>query len=151
MRSVECNVMEDDSGSFWGVAGAVADIEIGEEKLPYAEDPKHAYPVYKRGGKKITTGKGVGDGIRPGPIADKPYGEWNTCEVIAVGGTGIHVVNGKVNMVITNSRYKQGDAWVPLAKGKIQLQSEFAEVYFRNVRIKPLKEIPENYREWVPK
>jgi len=32
-------------------------------------------------------------------------GEWNTIELLCVGGTSVHIVNGKVNMILTNSRH----------------------------------------------
>ncbi len=34
---------------------------------------------------------------------------------------------------------------VPLIKGKIQLQSEAAEVFYKNIQIKKLDQLPEEY------
>jgi hypothetical protein len=151
LRSVECNVMEDDFGSFWGVAGAVADVEIGDAELAYAEDPKTNYPVYKRGGRRVTSGFGGVSGIRPDPIVEQPHDRWHTAEVIAVDGTGIHVINGQVTLVISNSRHPVDGRLVPLQRGKIQLQSEWAEVFYRNLEIRPLAAIPGEYELWVPR
>ena len=61
--------------------------------------------------------------------AEKPTGEWNTVEVISYNGRCIHIVNGVVVNV--------GDH-ASLKSGKILLQSEFAEVYYRNVKIRKL-------------
>jgi hypothetical protein len=72
-------------------------------------------------------------------------GEWNTIEVLSVGQTSVHIINGKPNMVLTNSRRKVGYKEVPLTRGKIQLQSEGAEVFYRNIVVQPLKKIPEEY------
>jgi hypothetical protein len=94
MKSVESNVMEEDCGSFWSVAGTIVDVEIGEEMLPYREDPKTGFPVYKKGGRRYMAGLDGGDGIRPSPIIDKPLGEWNVAEVIAIDGTSVHAFNG---------------------------------------------------------
>jgi hypothetical protein len=38
---------------------------------------------------------------------------------------------------------------VPLRKGKIQLQSEWAEVFYRRIEIRPVREYPAEYREAV--
>jgi len=83
--------------------------------------------------------------IVKGADYEKKTGEWNTIELLTVDGTSVHVVNGKPNMVLTNSRRKVGDKEEPLTKGKIQLQSEGAEVFYRNIAIKPLEKIPEEY------
>jgi len=149
MKSVESNVMEEDCGSFWSVAGTIVDIELGEEKLAYREDPNSPFPVYKRGGRLKTAGPAGGDGVRPSPIVEKPHGEWNTAEVLAVGGDSIHIFNGQVTMVLRNARHKVGERIVPLTRGKIQLQSEWAEVFYRKIEIRPLREFPKELRDWV--
>jgi len=60
---------------------------------------------------------------------EKPNGEWNTVEVIAKDGNIKHIVNG----VVVNEGNDPS-----VQKGKILLQSEGAEVYYRNVYIKTL-------------
>ncbi len=61
--------------------------------------------------------------------AEKPNGEWNTVEVICDGGTIVHIVNGvEVN--------RGTDASV--TRGRITLQSEGAEIFYRNVELRPL-------------
>jgi hypothetical protein len=61
--------------------------------------------------------------------AEKPNGEWNTVEVISVNGKCAHIVNGTVVNYGENSS---------LIGGRILLQSEYAELYFRNIRIREL-------------
>ncbi|MFL5810279.1 MAG: DUF1080 domain-containing protein [Flavisolibacter sp.] len=61
--------------------------------------------------------------------AENPKGEWNTMEVISYNGRCIHIVNGVVVNVGENASVKNG---------KILLQSEYAEVYYRNAAIKEL-------------
>jgi hypothetical protein len=74
---------------------------------------------------------------------EKAIGEWNTVELYCVGTTSVHVVNGKVNMVNYNSGKYLGEGNIePLSKGKIQFQSEGGEVFLRNIKIKPIEEIP---------
>jgi hypothetical protein len=61
---------------------------------------------------------------------EKPTGQWNTIEVVCDGGTIVNKVNGvEVNCGTDSS----------VAKGKIVLQSEGAEVFFRNVTLTPLR------------
>lgn len=61
--------------------------------------------------------------------AEKPNGEWNTVEVVCDGDKITNIVNGEV--------VNEGHA-SSVTKGKILLQSEGAEVFFRNVKLKPL-------------
>jgi hypothetical protein len=59
--------------------------------------------------------------------AEKPNGEWNTVEVISFNGKCVHIVNGMVVNYGENSS---------LTEGRILLQSEFAEIFYRNVSIR---------------
>lgn len=73
---------------------------------------------------------------------EKPRGQWNTLELFTVGSTSVHVVNGAVKMVLRNSSHIVDNRIEPLTKGKLQIQSEGAEVFYRNIRIQPIVEIP---------
>jgi hypothetical protein len=56
------------------------------------------------------------------------------------GDTATYIVNGFVNMRVTD--LKRWDAatetWLPLDHGRIALQAEYAELFYRNIRIRPL-------------
>ncbi|MEN0051950.1 MAG: family 16 glycoside hydrolase, partial [Bacteroidota bacterium] len=73
---------------------------------------------------------------------EKAHGEWNLLEVYTIGDRAVHVVNGKVVSALTNARYKEGDQEFPLMGGKIQLQSEAAESYYKNVEIRFIADFP---------
>ncbi len=140
MQSIECQIMEEDCGDFYsvggtGVPGPLVDVEgvRQNEKGPV---------LYKKGAPKII---GVRSRIVRDVNHEKPLGQWNTIELLSVGGTSVHIVNGKANLVLTNARRKVGDKEEPLTRGKIQLQSEAAEVYYRNIAVKPLRQIPSEY------
>ncbi len=60
---------------------------------------------------------------------EKPNGEWNTVEIISYNGKCIQVVNG----VVVNVGEDAGNK-----NGRILLQSEYSEIYYRNVKIKKL-------------
>ena len=61
--------------------------------------------------------------------AEKPYSEWNTVEVISYNGECIHIVNGE--------EVNRGEK-ASTTQGRILLQSEYAEIYYRNAKIKQL-------------
>jgi hypothetical protein len=135
MQSPECQIQEHDCGDFWSVAGVIVDVE-GERK-----DGKGPL-TYKKGGTKATVASGR---IVKSADFEKPNGEWNTIEALVVGNHAVHLVNGKPNMVLTNIRRKVDGKEEPIHKGKLQLQSEGAEVFYRNIAIRPLKKIPDEY------
>lgn len=58
-------------------------------------------------------------------------GKWNKCEIIVMGNKyAIHKLNGRIVNLATN---------LPFSAGKIGLQSETAEIFYRNIEIKELK------------
>jgi len=134
MRSIECNVMEKGVGQWWSVAGVYCDAEAVKLVLdrapwvPYRgeSDGEECY-VYQPGFPLVTVP--ASDGITPSMEYEKPHGEWNICEVIAWGNVGVHLLNGKVNLVVLNPRYREGNREIPLNHGRIQLQCEAAELY----------------------
>lgn len=69
-------------------------------------------------------------GFRGKNDVEKPQGEWNTCEAISDKDTLTYIVNGKTVMKGTKTN---------ITKGRILLQSEGAEIYFRKVELHPLK------------
>ena len=60
---------------------------------------------------------------------ERPTGEWNTIEIICNGDQVEHYVNGH----LVNSGTKAS-----VSSGKILLQSEGAEIFFRRVDVEPL-------------
>ncbi|MEM6829334.1 MAG: DUF1080 domain-containing protein [Bacteroidota bacterium] len=140
MSSLECQIQEGDMGDFVALVKARADVfstKTGERR----------YQVTGEEDTMITYGAGGGNPAychikEPN---EKPNGEWNTVEVICVGNKSMHVVNGKVVMVVHNHRKVVKGAEEPLTKGKIQLQSEGAEAYYKNVQIKAATKFPKAY------
>jgi hypothetical protein len=51
-------------------------------------------------------------------------------------------------MALSNSRYVVNGKEKPLLKGKLQLQSECAEVYYKDIYIKPIDGIPAGYASY---
>jgi len=75
---------------------------------------------------------------------EKPMGEWNEMEIQVYGSErAVFIFNGVKVFEITDFTKKDKDGnVVPLAKGRIGLQAEWAEILYRNIRIKelPVKE-----------
>ena len=77
---------------------------------------------------------------------DQP-GFWNTIELVCFEDRCVHIVNGKVVMALKNARYKDGDKVVPMMDGKLQIQSEAAEVFYRDLQIREIPKMPREYEE----
>ncbi|MEP6676376.1 MAG: DUF1080 domain-containing protein [Ferruginibacter sp.] len=60
---------------------------------------------------------------------EKPTGQWNSLEIISYNGKCVQIVNGVIVNVGEEASIKSG---------RILLQSEYAEIYYRNVRIRKL-------------
>ncbi|MEP4077192.1 3-keto-disaccharide hydrolase [Haloferula sp.] len=72
--------------------------------------------------------------------AEKPKGEWNEMEIRVHGSEkATFILNGEVVLETFNftQKNKAGEK-VPLEKGRIGLQAEWAELLYRNIRIKEL-------------
>ena len=137
MRSLECQVQEHDTGDFWGVGGTFADVAGDAEG-----EGKDRKVVHRPGAPLVAVGGTPRRAIKA-LDNERPTGEWNTVEVMCVRGTCRHVVNGKTNLVLTNPRQPGADgAMVPLTKGRLQIQSEGAEVFYRNIQVRPISELP---------
>ncbi|QBG46778.1 DUF1080 domain-containing protein [Verrucomicrobia bacterium S94] len=124
---LECQVQESDLGDFIPLAGPRAEV-----RTAVVEGTKRRR--YDAESEEYTGGY-----ISAWPEMDKPHGEWNLMEIYALGDTSVHVVNGKVVMVVENARRADGK---PLTKGQIQLQSEAAECFYKGMRIRSIDVLP---------
>ncbi|HKK43576.1 MAG TPA: DUF1080 domain-containing protein [Bacteroidales bacterium] len=138
MRSHEYQIEEGDCGDYWACAGAIADV-----RSVMRDDSTW---IYNKDGELHTfsTESPEGRNCIKSVDAEKPSGEWNTVDLYCVGPTTVHMINGVVNMVLQNSRQTAGDSIIPLIKGKIQLESEGAEIFFRNIRVTSVDKIPDD-------
>ena len=78
---------------------------------------------------------------------EKPKGEWNTLDLICFNGDSIHVVNGVVVMRLHGAQRLDGPAPAPLASGQISLQTEGAEVFYRDVAVQRITAVPAEFAE----
>ncbi len=146
LESVEFGILEGgETGDFWSVPGTqgvrvIVDLEA--EEIP-PEDRRYPEQVlrYRRGAPKRV---GIADGLLNGDDNELPPGQWNRLDLYCLGSRGIHVVNGTVNLDLTNIRRLIDGREVPLTKGGVQLQSEGAEVFYRHIRVRPIDGLPED-------
>jgi hypothetical protein len=154
MTSVENNIMEKGVGQWWSVNGAIIDVEgqfITPEMelyVPYKKEGSgERNIVWKKGAPRLTASPA--NGITAPFDAENVFGNWNTVEVVFWAGNCIHILNGHVNLVAFNPRYKKDDQWRALDHGKIQLQSEAAEVFYRKAEVRPIYTLPKELMEYV--
>jgi hypothetical protein len=76
--------------------------------------------------------------------------DWNVCEVVAWRNVGLHLLNGQVVLALVNPRYREGSVEARLDRGKIQIQSEGAEVFYRRIEARPIDGIPAELLAHVP-
>ena len=143
MRSIEAQVIEGGVGDIILVAGF---DERGPKSTPHlvarAGKDRDGEDVYDPQGQEREFATGRVNwygrdvdwqdtlGFRGRQDVESPYGQWTRLEVIADGNRVTHVVNGKVVNEGTRSS---------VTEGKIIVQSEGAEIYFRRIDLEPLK------------
>jgi len=117
-KSVEFQIIEGGTGDVILVGGATLTVK-GETRS------KGRFDRFGKG-----PWKDVVDYRDPQGEVEKPRGEWNVLEMVADGDTVKYWVNGKV--------VNEGAGASP-TRGKILFQSEGAELFFRNIELRPLK------------
>ena len=136
MESFEFQIQEGDCGDYWGVMDVATDITARKnDKGKYGYQPGAELVTFQ---DKTPNGRTC----LKNPDAEKPTGQWNVVDLYCVGDTCVHVMNGKVNMVLTHTKHLVNGQLEPLTEGKIQLQSEGAEVFYRNIQIQPISQLP---------
>ncbi len=135
MRSHEFQIQEGDCGDYWACAGAIFDTRARKiNDKTYIYDPESDFLTFSN---KSETGRRC---IKS-PDAEKPAGEWNTIDLFCFGDASVHMMNGAILLTLQNSRQLENGTEIPLVKGKIQIQSEGAEVFYRNIKIRSIDKL----------
>ncbi|MPZ18333.1 MAG: DUF1080 domain-containing protein [Luteitalea sp.] len=140
-RSVELQIQEHDVGDLYAVGSAIA---VRAKRRPdttpalYDYDPTGEWTFFSQS-------QGAPGRCIKQPDNEKPTGEWNTVELVAFGDTAIHIVNGKVVMRLHGPVQIDGDLPTPVTSGPIILQSEGAEIFYRDIQIQPITAIPPEF------
>jgi hypothetical protein len=136
MRSQEFQIEEGNCGDYWGVAGGIEDIKaIKKSDSEYVYNPAGQFYTFRANSK-------IGRRCIKEINAEKPSGEWNQLDLYVHGDTSVHVINGKRMMVLYHSGQLENGTVIPLVKGKLQIQSEGAEVFYKEIMLRSLNEIP---------
>lgn len=148
MLSQELQIWEGEVGDFYSVGGGTVDMPA------VRPDPAGHY-VYTPGAPLVQFGpwdsRYTPQKLNPNPtranrlgnVAHDHVKDWNRVDLYVLGDTSVHVVNGKVVMVLFNSRLPLPDrGFTPLTRGRLQLQSEGAEIFYRDIRWRPLEAFP---------
>ncbi len=148
-RSIELQIQEHDVGDLYAVGSLIsvrsvarppaASAKAGAEPT-YAYDPRGDWHDFSQ--VPGSSGRCVKE-----PDNEKPAGEWNTVELICLGEEAIHIVNGKVVMRLHNPRRIDGVQPSSVTAGPLLLQSEGAEIFYRDIEIRPITAIPEKFAE----
>jgi hypothetical protein len=139
-RSIECQIQEGDVGDCFLVGGTQVTTTLDPARLKV--DQFQYLPADKGGVTTVRGGPGI---MRIVKGSTHENDGWNTVEVIIRGDEDVvHIVNGHEVFRATKLRQLDADGktWIPISSGHIELQCEFAEVQYRNVRIKPLEGRP---------
>jgi hypothetical protein len=143
MLSQEFQIMEGHMGDYWNIANAAIDVRA---LIP--EGNMNPVASHKQPFLPIGTGTAIAGFCLRTIDNETPNNDWTTLELICFNGKSLHIINGKVVMVLANSRYHEGGKDVPLTKGKIQLQSEAAEIFYKAIQIKTLDKLPAGYESY---
>jgi len=138
MHSIECQLIEGGTGDLLVVGDKSPDYALSS---PVAPEKQNGTYIFQPGGSLAEINSGRINwfgrdsawqdtiGFRGKKDIEKPLGEWNRIECVAAGDKLTVMLNG----ILVNQAFK-----VKPSKGRIQIQSEGAEIFFRNVRLTSL-------------
>ena len=141
-RCVECQIEEGDVGDYFlidGVRGVQTPHSAGlngQNVSPITGWPKpsgNASPSKQP--PEPTSGRLIKDGNF------EMLDNWNVVEVIWQGDRSIHVVNGRAVNGVSNLQQpdpQNPGKFIPLTRGKIAIEIEYAEIWFRRIEVKAL-------------
>ena len=137
MHSIECNVIEGGTGDFIVVGDGSNQFSLTS---PVATEKQNGSYIFQVGGQPITVNSGRINwkgrdsawedvkGFKGKNDIDNPVGEWNRLECI---------VKGNEILIYFNATLVNHALNVKPSKGRIQIQSEGAEIFYRRVDLIP--------------
>jgi len=144
---VECQIEEGDVGDFFllggirGVQGNHGAGLFGQGINPAKGWPAPGSTMSRAAGNPPaqpptpTTGRMIKDGNF------EMLDNWNTVEVIFQGDRAVNIVNGRAVNVVTQLQQpdpKNPGSYIPLTRGKIAIEIEYAEFWIRRLEVKSL-------------
>jgi hypothetical protein len=140
-RSVELQIQERDVGDLFAIGSAIAvraRRRPGTQPALYEYDPAGDWTFFSQS-------QGASGRCVKQPDNENPTGHWNSIELICFGGDAIHIVNGKVVMRLHGPLQITTAVPTPVTSGEIILQSEGAEIFYRDITIRSIGAIPAEF------
>jgi len=144
MMGIECQISEKTSGDLFLVPNKtlsirpVADVRVGEGFKWNVNAPIRQLGGFVNDSSNLSRSENF----------ESDSTHWTKMDVYTVGSSAVYLVNGHVVMAFQNAGLQHADKTVtPLTKGKIQLQSEGAEAYYKDITIQSISEIPADIRK----
>ncbi|CDF79856.1 conserved hypothetical protein (DUF1080) [Formosa agariphila KMM 3901] len=125
-RCLEMQVQETDMGDLYLLAGTDAKARV--------DDTNH----WTKDGTRFSKNAKRSEDF------ENPHGEWTRIDLYVVGDSAIHVVNGQVVMALEDAKDHKGRA---LTSGQIQIQSEAADCFYKDLNIRPISKFPKKVRK----
>jgi hypothetical protein len=132
--SLECQIEETDVGDLWIVNGAAVTAFFIAPSMPMYDDDMQA-------GTRVRSAPGDSSRVLKSGDFENRDG-WNSVEVMIQEDRSTHLVNGRiVNRArdIQRPDPNHPSRMIPLTSGRILLEAEGSEIWFRDIRIKPLQ------------
>ena len=144
MHSIECNIIEGGTGDFIVVGDGSDRYSLTATVRQEASGKGHVYDPREAGLAATIHGGRIDwfardpgwqdvEGFRGKNDVEKPVGEWNRLECLAIKDRIVVKLNG----VLVNSCRE-----VKPRRGRIQIQSEGAEIFFRRIELTPVQGEP---------
>ncbi|MBX3257441.1 MAG: DUF1080 domain-containing protein [Chitinophagaceae bacterium] len=142
MHSIECNIIEGGTGDFIVVGDKSNDFLLTCLVAPEKQNGSY---IYQPGGDPVTVNSGRINwpgrdpdwkdekGFRGKNDVEHPVGEWNRLECIARGSELFIYLNGTL---VNHAIHSKPD------EGRIQIQSEGAEIFYRRVDLTSISPCP---------
>jgi len=141
---IECQIEEGDVGDFF-LLGGITGIQAqhGAGLFGVGVNPLTGWPKGNTAATPAPTQQPPGTAsnrlIKDGNF--EMLDDWNTVEVIWQGDRAEHIVNGRTVNLATNLQRPDPNnpgQFIPLNRGKIAIEIEYAEIWFRRVEVKAL-------------
>jgi len=140
-RSIELQIQEHDVGDLYAIGSVIAvraKPRGGTPPANYEYDPAGEWTFFSQ--SQGATGRCVKQ-----PDNEKPTGEWNAIELVCLGHDCVHIVNGKVVMRLRDPMRIDGPVPMSVTSGPIILQSEGAEIFYRDIEVRSISAIPPQF------
>jgi Domain of Unknown Function (DUF1080) len=138
-RCIECQIEEGDVGDFFLVDGVRGLQDQHSNGLFGQGLGPHGWAADAGSRRDLKGEPSTGRKIKDGNFEN--LDDWNVVEVIWQGDRAAHLVNGRtVNSIsmLQQPDPQNPEKFIPLTRGKIAIEIEFAEIWFRRIEVKSL-------------